>query len=70
MHEIRVRNDYMGVLAGGPVSSISTDSRFGTLVGTNSTIRILGCGQSTLQGDAKVTVEPSYGRGISILIET
>ena len=34
MHEIRVRNDYMGVLAGGPVSSISTDSRFGTLVGT------------------------------------
>ena len=34
MHEIRVRNDYMGVLAEGPVSSISTDSRFGTLVGT------------------------------------
>ena len=25
----------MGVLAEGPVSSISTDSRFGTLVGTN-----------------------------------
>ena len=34
MHEIRVRNDYMGVLAEGPVSSFSTDSRFGTLVGT------------------------------------
>ena len=51
MHEIRVRNDYMGVLAEGPVSSISTDSRFGTLVGTTRLPVALVLVQAGADGD-------------------